>query len=294
MSLIERFGSDWFAYALAATVIYGIFEFTYKLSARAGYSSIQIVNISAITVTLLSAVIIIFSESPFVNLPLIMLYGFLNAFCFASGTISQMTALKYMPTSHVFPIVKLSSIICIFLGFVFLQERPSISQWLGICLALCVIILVGYDMKSKAGFSEVKDRSLGLKLSIGGALGVALSMFVGKIASTQVEAINYIFASYAFSAIFTYCIKSRFSKDATPIDKRAIGFGIFIGSMNFTGYFLLLKAFSLGPLALVQGIFSTTMIITIPLSVILLKEEFSVIKALCIAMALGALIMIRF
>ncbi|PKL47986.1 MAG: hypothetical protein CVV42_10910 [Candidatus Riflebacteria bacterium HGW-Riflebacteria-2] len=293
MDTPELLKMDWFLYALTATVIYGFFEFTYKLTAQGGYSSIQIVNKAAITVTVLSGIMILVSQSPFLPLPMILLFGFLNASCFASGTIAQISALKYMPTSHVFPVAKLSSIICIFLGFAFLGDRPNLFQWLGISLALCVILLVGYDMKAKADPALVKDKSRGLRLAIGAAFGVALSMFVGKLASMQVPALNYIFASYGFSAFFTWLIARKFASNAKPLDAKGIGYGIFIGAMNFSGYYLLLQAFRLGSLALVQGIFSTTMVITIPLSIFFLKEEFSLIKGLCVALALGALILIR-
>ncbi|HNV69776.1 MAG TPA: DMT family transporter [Candidatus Ozemobacteraceae bacterium] len=286
-------GTDWFLYALISTIIYGVFEFTYKLAARGGYSSIQIVNKAAITVTVLSGILILHNQSHFTPLPWILLYGFLNATCFASGTIAQISALRYMPTSHVFPIAKMSSIICIFLGFAFLGDRPTVWQWAGILMALGVILLVGYDMKSGGGTEQATDPARGLKLAIGAAFGVAFSMFVGKLASMHVPALNYIFSSYGFSAIYTYLIERRFGNAKRRLDARGLGFGVFIGTMNFAGYYLLLRAFSLGPLALVQGIFSTTMVITIPLSVLILKERFSLIKALCVVLALGALILIR-
>ena len=286
-------GADWFAFALTATVIYGCFEFTYKLTVQDGYSSTAIVNKAAVTVTLLSGLGILYTRSPFEPLPQILLFGFLNATCFASGTIAQISALRYMPTSHVFPIAKLSSIIRIMLGFAFLGDRPTITQWLGISLAVGVILLVGRDMKKTTAPDQIKDGRRGLQLAIGAAFGVAFSMFWGKMAAMRVPMLNYIFASYGFSALYTWLIAAKLAKPGKPIDAKGLAYGAFIGAMNFTGYYLLLKAFKAGPLALVQGIFSTTMIITIPLSILFLREEFSWTKGLGVAMALGALILIR-
>ena len=69
--------------------------------------------------------------------------------------------------------------------------------------------------------------------------------------------------------------------------------GITIGLLNIAGYYLVLTAWSRGPLSLIQGILSTTMIITILLSRIAYRERFNWKNILAVILSLLAVLLIK-
>ncbi len=66
-----------------------------------------------------------------------------------------------------------------------------------------------------------------------------------------------------------------------------------IGILNLAGYYLVLMAFSRGPLPLIQGVFATSFLIPIVLSVLVLNERFDRRKAAIVSLALLSLLLIK-
>ena len=126
------------------------------------------------------------------------------------------------------------------------------------------------------------------------AVCMALTMTVGKIASTKVLKLNYMFISYSLAFLFT----SAARKFIIPSPKRPVGFGFAAlgaaaGVLNFLGYWLVLTAWSRGPLSLIQAILSTTMVITIILAAIFYGEKFTPRNVLAIILSLTAVLLIK-
>ena len=59
---------DWFIYILLATIIYGLINFMYKVAAEYNCSSHQIVNKSAATISILTIILILITDSKFTNI----------------------------------------------------------------------------------------------------------------------------------------------------------------------------------------------------------------------------------
>ncbi|MCD6310900.1 MAG: EamA family transporter, partial [Elusimicrobia bacterium] len=62
---------------------------------------------------------------------------------------------------------------------------------------------------------------------------------------------------------------------------------------NITGYYMMLKAWSTGPLSLVQGIISLTMVISIILSATAYKEKFTLRIAVALTLSILAAFLIK-
>ncbi len=286
--------SNWFFCAITATVIYGMINFLYKIAANIGLSSSQLLNRSAITASLTALILALATGSSFANIEMILLFALINSSFFALGALCKLNALKLAPTSHVFPIIRMNSIITILLAVLFLKERPELSQWMGITLAILMAYVIKQDMGSESGKTNLIDLKKGITLATVTAISSGISVFTGKLASTRVPKLSYIFISYAFVFIYTHIISTRYKKETrAKADYRVNLFGIAIGLLNIFGYYLVLQAFSTGPLTLVQGISSTSMIIPILLSVFFLKEGFNVRKGIIIVMALAAVMLIK-
>lgn len=75
--------------------------------------------------------------------------------------------------------------------------------------------------------------------------------------------------------------------------RRAIWFGAGIGALNFFGYLSVLSAFAGGPLALIQGISSTSFVIPIILSAIVFGEHLDWKKTAIVGLAIVSVILQR-
>lgn len=75
--------------------------------------------------------------------------------------------------------------------------------------------------------------------------------------------------------------------------RRAIMFGSGIGTLNFAGYLLILQAFAGGPLALIQGISSTSFVIPIILSALVFGEKLDARRGVVVALAVVSVVLQR-
>ncbi|MFW5888005.1 MAG: EamA family transporter [Bacteriovoracia bacterium] len=287
---------SWFVYAVLATFMYGIQNFLYKVAATKGLSGAQVLNKSALTVSSLSLILILFTQASFVKLEWILLFALLNSGFFAIGVLSKIKSLKFLPSTYAFPITRMNSIVAIALAIIFLNDRPQLYQWIGIIIAIFMAFLIKHDAKDTSeNYQTIKT---GVLFAITTVFATGCSVFTGKLAATSVPKLNYIFISYLMVFVYTTLINKFFRKEKRLSFKQVyttkiIHYGISIGVLNFIGYFLILKAFEVGPLSLTQGVLSTSLLISIALSVIFLKESLNWRKIAIIALALVAVFLIK-
>ncbi|MBN2695890.1 DMT family transporter [bacterium] len=284
----------WFFYALLATLIYGVIAFLYKKAGEHNASTIRVINRSSIIVVFISLMFVIFQKGDYFW-GVSAAYAFFNATFFSVAAIFQMHALKFAPTSYVLPVEKFNNIIVITLSISVLSERPTLLQWSGIILSFITIGAIVWAIKKDKG--EIVSLKKGVLFSFISAIGSGCSIFTGKLASNEVSTMPYIFMSYFLVMIYTFLIsifllkksKNIRAKLFIPSDK----YGFLIGVLNFFGYYSILTAFSKGPLSLIQAIFSISMVISIFMAVIFLKEPFDKKKGIILVVAMAAVILIK-
>jgi len=289
---------EWFTLAIMFTVIYGGINFLYKLSAHHNLSSHKIVNVSAITVSIISLTIILITESSFSNFKMILFFALINSAFFGLGSIVKILALKHIPTSFAFPITKLNSVLLIIYAFFLFNDRPSPLQWTGIGISIFVLAYISFNVKSENKKKlKNKKQTIGLLFAILAAFSTSISMLAGKYASTEVPKLNYMFISYSLVAFYTFAINKFIQRNAVTRTsnnrKKILKFGIIIGVLNFAGYYLILSAFAKGPLSLIQGISSNAFIIPVLLSVIFLKEKFTYKNAIVLILSILSILLIK-
>ncbi len=289
---------EWFVYTIAATGIYGVINFIYKIAAEHNLPSPKIVNRSATTISILSLLIILATQSEFTNLQQILFFAVINSAFFGLGSIVKIQSLKYIPSSFVFPITKMNSAFLLIYALFIFSEKPTISQWTGILISFVILAYISLNIsKEKTEVKDKKKQRMGLIFALLAAFSTSISMLAGKFASTEVPKLNFIFISYSFVMIYTLIInKTLYRKRAKPtklVKKKILYFGIIIGLLNFTGYFFVLSAFETGPLSLIQGISSNSFIIPIILSVIVFKEKFDYKNAIVVALAIFSILLIK-
>lgn len=289
---------EWFIYTIASTIIYGVINFMYKVAAVHKLPSYRIVNRSAATISVLSLIIILITQSEFVNLKMILFFAAINSTFFGLGSIVKIQSLKKIPSSFAFPITKMNAAFLIIYALIIFNEHPTIRQWGGIAISFSILAYISLNIKQEK-IKEIDKRQqiIGVLLALLAAFSTSISMLTGKFASTEVPKLNYIFVSYSLVMIYTFFInKTIYRKASNPSkqDKKKIAlFGSIIGILNFAGYFLVLSAFATGPLSLIQGISSNSFVIPIILAIIIFKEKFTYKNAIVVALAILSILLIK-
>ena len=284
---------SWQYLAILATFVYGVMNFLYKVAAEYKCSSFHIMSFSGLSVSILSFIVIFFTKSPFSSLHLILLFACVNAFFFAAGSICKIEALRNIPANISFPVIKLNVVLTIIIAVLFFSERPNFNQIVGICSGIGVILILAAE-KWKVPGQSISFRK-GLLFSVSAAFCSAISMTVGKVVSTTVPKLNYIFISYTLVAIYSYLAstqKKAAVKGSSSLNYKTVGFGVVIGSMNFLGYFLVLSAFSKGPMSSIQPIFAMSVVIPIIMSRIFYGEKLNLHRVIALFLSIISIILI--
>ncbi len=287
---------NWFTYAVGATFIYGVINFLYKVGAECGFRSFHLVNIQSVTVAVIAGAILLSSGAQFPDTGAVLFYAGINSFFWALGTSFKISAMKHIPANVAMPLNKLNSVFVMLIGIIFFADKPSLRQSAGMILA--VITLIMLSQKSvEAVPSQFKSHKRGVIYILIAAVAIALSMTTGKLAAMNVEKLPYIFLSYLMAAAYTFAARKFFFREKEPVSSnkktKLVLLGIALGALNIAGYYLILKAWSTGPLSLVQGIISLTMIITIILSAVIYKEKFTPRIAVALALSMLAAFLIK-
>ncbi|MDA3793310.1 MAG: EamA family transporter [Elusimicrobia bacterium] len=288
--------TSWFPYVVAATVAYGFVNFIYKISAHYGYSSLRILNFQALTISVISGVVIIFKSPGLNNLNYLLILAAVNSLFFAVGTTLKITSLKFIPVNVAMPMGKLKTVFVMGIGLIFFSDRPSFNQAVGMVLALATVFMLARPSGKKMTAEQKNVHLKGIFLILSAAAAIAISITAGKIASGKVDKMTYIWLSYTLVFIYTYLTKRFIVNSGTVFkgaDKRLITLGVVVGVLNLAGYYLILKAWEYGPLSLVQGIFSLSMVITIILAAIIYKEKLTPIKIIAVISAITAALFIK-
>ncbi len=283
----------WLTYSLFATLFYGMLNFLYKVAAEKKYLNQAVILISASSVVISSAVIILIQGTGFSEILPALPYAAANGTLFAIGALAKFKALTLAPASVVFPVNKSNVLFVIIIGILFFNEAPRLNQWAGIGTSILVLILISSEQFKISGSHTLK----GIFFAVFAALCTSFSMTAGKLASVSVDRTTYILLSYSIVvliSLFSY-LKFTTRKEKEKTFKRS---GIFIiggmiGVLNFAGYGLVLKAFAAGSMSLVQPIFALSILIPIFLSAAIYKEKLTLIRILSIGLSLASVLLIK-
>lgn len=135
----------WLVYALITTVSWGIWGAFIEIPERAGFPATLGYVVWAITMvpcSFVAAIIIKWKiEHDLKSIVLGLLVGLLGA----GGQLILFEALREGPAYIIFPFISLFPIITIGLSILFLKERSTKKQWIGITIALIAIFFLSYQ-----------------------------------------------------------------------------------------------------------------------------------------------------
>ncbi len=121
---------------------FGLWGFIGKIGTSA-MGKYRYLLVSYLTVTVLTGVLLWSSNEPSPGFSPVYLYPVVSGIFTWMAVTTYFYALEEMPLSTVASLSSLYPVITITLSIVFLQERPTVSQGLGMILALIAGFLIG-------------------------------------------------------------------------------------------------------------------------------------------------------
>ena len=290
----------WYAYALMSLVLYGFQGFLYKVSARKECNTARTMFFFMSTVTILAAIsFFVMGEKGDDMVPFFIL-SVLNAFFFFIATMASIEALKYVPTNVFYPVMRSSVVLVILFSVLYLGERPSMIQGLGMAISLLVIVFLS-GKKERDMIPRTDLKKAAVLIPVAFITGAVVTVVI-KYASDLRARYAFIAFSYGINAVLSFILRDKLAgKSVTR--KRAPGskgndktkpviIGVGIGIVNFLGFVMLLRAFASGPLSIAATLIGMAFVIPIVLSFVIYKERVTLPRVAAILLALGATVLL--
>jgi drug/metabolite transporter (DMT)-like permease len=266
---------NWYTQAIIALILMGTQSFLYKVSAERNCNTALTTFSFMATVALLSSALFFIRREPAPNMFYTLIMGILNSSAFLLATMMHIEALKRLPASIVYSIIRLNVVVVVLFSILYFQDRPTINQISGIVLAVIIILLLTRQAEPEK--PSVKQTKRGLILVFVSLFCGAIASISSKFAAMHVNPLSFMAISYLFSTLFAIGLRNKLFHGGVQAsdknDKEALVIGFSIGIVNFAGYYAFLKALSIGPLSIVISIIGLHFVIAILLSVLIYKEK---------------------
>jgi uncharacterized membrane protein len=261
-----RSGKFWLLYTLITTIFWGIWGAFIEIPERAGFPATLGYSTWAITMIPCALVALYIRHWKLdTNLRSIFL-GCLVGLTGSGGQLLLFEALKSGPAYIVFPLISLFPILTVFLSIIFLKERATQRQWIGITIALMAIALLSYQQPNK---TETHDYNWLILSSIVFILW-GVQAFVMKFSNTTMKA-ESIFFYMMISAVALIPFAITMTDFSRPINFGFKGpyLAAIIHMLNAVGALTLVYALRYGKAMVVVPITGLSPLITIAISLVL-------------------------
>ncbi|WP_045220177.1 DMT family transporter [Desulfonatronum thioautotrophicum] len=304
----------WYLFSLAALLLLGGQRFLYKVAAAKNCPTFLTTLCFMVTVAVLSSGLLILRPPVIPSMLFLVLISLANSLTFVVATLAHIQALKHMPATVAYPLIRMNIVLVVCFAVLFLQERLAPMQTLGVLLSFATIWVLARD---SAPDSEVRAKAKGLPLVFLAMLAGALSAISSKYAAEHTDLLAFIALSYIFSTLFTLGPKlaavvrglmrgqelgraqDTHKKEtlAATQDKKsrqqAVIIGLAMGLLNLAGFYLFLKALALGPLAIVASVNGMHFLVAVVLSVLIFKEKLNLNRLLGLILAILAILLLH-
>ncbi len=160
----------------------------------------------------------------------------------------------------------------LFIAIIFLGERPTAIQWVGIVMILAALAIMISDLKTL----RIKTPSVLLLLLLSGALVEADNKFFAKYA---VNGYQMLFLAVGFAAagiysVIYFAIKWRRNGIGPKFSRWEILWGVLLGTCNLFNNYFKLKSLEVLPASIVIPTISAgTLVLTMLLGIFVYKEK---------------------
>jgi drug/metabolite transporter (DMT)-like permease len=284
--------ADWYLYSIVALLLLGTQRFLYKVAAERDCSSGLTTAVFMGTVTLLSGVAFLLTDSPSTNLSLLMLLALVNSISFAVATIAHIEALRHLPAGITFPLTRLNLGVVVVVSVSYFGEQLSPWQWLGVLVGFAVVAVLARDAGSEV--RPAGSRRAGFCLVAICIVCGAIAAISSKLAAVSTSTSGFMAMSYLLGTGFALVIEWHWGRGKKPGRRRAaIGIGAIMGILNFVGFYAFLLALQSGPLSAIALITGMHFVIASGLSVLLYKERLTLARTVGIGLTLLSVVLLR-
>ncbi len=283
---------SWYTFAIIALFLMGMQRFLYKVSAEKRCNTAWTTFSFMATVAILSSILFLFLEETVTNLPFLCFIALINSAAFLLATVTHIEALKNIPASVAYPIIRLSAVLVVIFSILFFKDRPSFYQVIGIVLAMVVIVVLTMDFGDDA--TSYGRRKRGFLCIFVALIAGAAAIISSKFAAMYTNKMAFIAISYLASTFFALGLRKRLqTEEANENPKDALLIGLVMGVINFAGYYSYLKALSTGPLSIITSLTGMHFIIAIILSALIYKEKLTPSRILGISLTVVSIILLK-
>ena len=284
--------ANWYVLSLVALVLMGMQRFLYKVSAERKCSTAWTTFSFMATVTVLSAIFFLALKEPVSDARMLILTALINSASFVLGTVTHIEALKHVPSSVVYPIIRLNMVVVVLFSILFLHDHVSLQQVLGIFLAIAVIVILTRDAEEgKASLGSVRR---GLFLVFVSLISGSVASISSKFAAVYSNKLGFMALSYFLGTLFSAALIKKSGKEGIRQNhKEALLIGLLMGLINFVGFYTFLAALSVGPLAIIVSVTGMHFVIAVILSVIVYKEKLSRMRLFGIGLTIISILFLR-
>ena len=284
--------NDWYTLALIALFLMGTQRFLYKVSAARNCNTAWTTFAFMATVAFLSSILFFWRSESAHNIGYTLMIGLLNSCAFLVATMTHIEALKSLPSSVVYSIIRLNMVVVVIFSISFFQDRPTINQIAGIVAAIAVILILTRETAAdQPSAGRIKRGFILVFISL---ICGAVASISSKFAAMHTNPLAFMAVSYLFSSLFSLGLRNKLALESAQANyKEALTIGLIIGIINFAGYYTFLKALTLGPLSIVISIISLHFAIAILLSVAIYREKLTPSRIVGIALTILSIILLR-
>jgi drug/metabolite transporter (DMT)-like permease len=283
---------NWYVLSIAALVLMGVQRFLYKVSAERECDTAWTTFSFMATVTVLSVVFFLSRRETLTDARMLLLTAGINSASFVLGTITHIEALKHLPSGVAYPIIRLNMVVVVLFSVLFLHDRVSLHQVLGILLAIVVIVILTRDAEERKG--SLGSIRKGLLLVFVSLISGSVASISSKFAAVYSNKLGFMALSYFLGTLFSAALIRTSGKERSGGSRKdAISIGLLMGLINFVGFYTFLTALSVGPLSIIVSITGLHFVIAVLLSVIVYKEKLSGTRILGMALAVASILFLR-
>ncbi len=284
---------NWYALSMIALLLMGIQRFLYKVSAQRGCNSSWTTFTFMGTVTFLSAISLFISRETLSSLPFLVFIALVNSLSFTLATLTHMEALKHLPGSVAYPIIRLNAAVVVIFAVIFFHDRLSGYQIIGILIAVAAIATLARGPNGQNTARPTPQRGFAL-VSVCMLCG-AVASISSKFAAMHTNKMAFMALSYFLGTLFSWAFRNRLVMEGGDGGHRdAVIIGVVMGLLNFAGFYAFLSALTIGPLSIIVSMVGLHFVIPIILCAIVYSEKLTPGRILGVLLTVVSVIFLRF
>ncbi len=284
--------THWYWLAVFSLIVLGTQRFLYKVAAEQGCNTAITTFVFMATVAVMSWCVYLPRAASLVPSVPLLLVSLINSIGFLTTTLATIEALKNLASGTVYTLTRLSTALSIVFSLIYFGERLTLSQGLGVLLALVVIVIFARSRGETAAGSFYARR--GFVLVGLAVLGGATSTVSSKFAAMHVDSFGFMALSYTSSALLVLLVKQgMLPTRAEQHLKPALVLGLAMGLANFIGYYALLQALARGPLAIIAPLAGMYFVVALLLSYLVYRDRLTRPQVLGVVLTMLSILLMR-